>query len=730
MKRSLFSLIVALLSGVVSADVSGTVTLPSGMGLAGVSVALRKAGGTVLTDASGKWNIPVVVSGIAPRSRDVVPLPRNGLVVEDGRLSLHLGGRRAADGRILASTFGSEREFAPLAVRSMAGVVDTLVFSWKGSEKARLTIGKYDSAGIATVIDTGSGTGAVDPGSTTTAWATGCADTKVACTAGTWVAGGPDPDHSSYKLVKESAHFAIYSDEAISDATATAALDAMENVVWKNLFESNLFMPEPWCKQSAKIKAAIHVHSGWGLTGGGWATNRIGMWIGPDALSDVWGLAHEFTHSWQTANGQAGGMACNRTNTCGWVHESHANYTPHQLSQYQNNVHCSEMLFNAPHMYLGSTRNRYCNWQFMEYLKDKHCPSAVNEMWTVAGDDPFTSIQKSRGWTVAQLNDFFGDWAMHNVVWDYKATPGAFRSSYGNITLTDRPERRLRLMPLESLDDSWATNRRFVSPYYGAPQRFGYNVVRLHPEAGASTVTVKFRGIDQAGSNADFRWGLVATNTQFTSARYSVLQKGLDGSLSFKLNAGEPLFLVVTATPSVFQTITWDQDFNTIWRYPYMVELAGAWPQGFQNGAREACPSGTQRHSNGGGCAPASTPTTVYVGPYAKILSGATVTGNARIEDQATIVRGTVSGGTVGGLTILNGFTVSGSATVRTTFYPMGYFEGGQSATGTVNIYGDVEMRGEGTSRGSGNLTGFVDATSTVGSATDRNSKGPWTWRP
>jgi hypothetical protein len=60
----------------------------------------------------------------------------------------------------------------------------------------------------------------------------------------------------------------------------------------------------------------------------------------------------------------------------------------------------------------------------------------------------------------------------------------------------------------------------------------------------------------------------------------------------------------------------------------------------------------------------------------------------------------------------------------------MGFFEPNQSATGTVNIYGDVEMRGDGTSRSSGNLTGFVDATSTLGSATDRNSKGPWTWRP
>jgi len=130
-------------------------------------------------------------------------------------------------------------------------------------------------------------------------------------------------------------------------------------------------------------------------------------------------------------------------------------------------------------------------------------------------------------------------------------------------------------------------------------------------------------------------------------------------------------------TPSVFKTITWDQDYATIRRYQYMIELANAWPQGFQNGQRDACAAGTVRHGNGGGCAPASTPATVYVGPHAAILPGAQVTGTARIEDQAIVANGTVSGGTVGGLSVVgetggpgtnNAFTVSGSAQVRTTF--------------------------------------------------------------
>jgi len=296
-----------------------------------------------------------------------------------------------------------------------------------------------------------------------------------------------------------------------------------------------------------------------------------------------------------------------------------------------------------------------------------------------------------------------------------------------------------RLMPLEALDASWATNRRFVSPYFGSPQRFGYNVVRLYPASGASTVTVKFRGVDQPGSDADFRWGLVATNSQFSSARYSALQRGLDANLTFRVNAGEPLFLVVTATPSVFKTIVADQAYGSIWRYRYMVELANAWPQGFQNGQRDACASGTVRHANGGGCAPTSTPASVFVGPYATILPGGNASGTARIEDQAIIANGSVTGGTVGGLSIIgetgspwgnHAFNVSGSAQVRTTFYPLGFFEANQAASGTLNLYGDVEYRGAGLNLGAGSRSGFVDSTSQVSSPTDINSTARPAWRP
>jgi hypothetical protein len=126
------------------------------------------------------------------------------------------------------------------------------------------------------------------------------------------------------------------------------------------------------------------------------------------------------------------------------------------------------------------------------------------------------------------------------------------------------------------------------------------------------------------------------------------------------------------------------------------------------------------------------------VGPYAAVLGG-TVSGNARIENQATIANGTVSGGTVGGLSLIgvaarsgrqaSSFNVSGSATVQTTFYPLGWFGNGQSASGSARILGDVEYVT--TNKTSNTFYGLVNNDwNGVASATDVTVAPPYTWRP
>jgi hypothetical protein len=632
---------------------------------------------------------------------------------------------------------------------SSAGAVRTGGVSATGGASAggaSATAGATGAGGTAAGGRSGTGTGGVasggttsagscDPGVTTTTWASNCPTAPPAtCTAGTWVAGGPDPDHSSYTKIAESDHFAIYSNESVSSATAQAALSQLESI-WSLYFGSPIFEREPLCNSSTKYKAAVHVNSANGLTGGAWDAQHMGMWIGPNALADHWGLAHEFMHGVQSV---AGGMACGSgPNTCGWIYESHANWAAQQQPEYHTkDVHCSELLVNATHLYLGSTRDRYCNWQFMEYLKDKYCYSAVNAIWTgkpVA--DPFTAILNAQGWNIGQLNDFIGEWAMHNITWDYQDPPpestaggnqgGLFRKSYGLVTDSSQNTRRLRLTKVEPLDAEYASNRRFQSPFAWAPQRFGYNVIRLYPDAGATSVTVTFRGVTTAPASPDWRWGLVATDAGITTPRYSALQKGADAALTFCVKSDESLFLVVAATPSVQQSIVWDQAYGTVPRYPFMVQLGNAWPDGFQGGKPDACPSGTTRVSNGGGCGPANLPATVFVGPYA-LVTGSGVTGAAKIQDHAQVLGGKVADATVGALTVLgSSFSITGSATqAMTTFYPLDYFEG-RNLTGG-GLVGDVELRAD---HSIGTCSGFVDATTCTSPGSDSTPKPPYTWR-
>jgi hypothetical protein len=128
----------------------------------------------------------------------------------------------------------------------------------------------------------------------------------------------------------------------------------------------------------------------------------------------------------------------------------------------------------------------------------------------------------------------------------------------------------------------------------------------------------------------------------------------------------------------------------------------------------------------------------VYVGPYAAILGG-TVSGSARIEDHATVISGTVSGGTVGALSLIgsksppyntNTFSISGSATAKTTFYALGFFESGQSISGNATLYGDVEFRGQGFSPSSGSYSGIVSATENTAVGTEVTVAPPYKWRP
>jgi len=566
---------------------------------------------------------------------------------------------------------------------------------------------------------------------------------------------GFDRDHP-WTQNQQSNRFVIYwsdTEAPISASARQTALNELE-LIYDSYMTESKFQPPFTRNPNDKKKMGIYVlREGEGHAFGGTSAGGPGMWLSAGAVSDKWALAHEFMHGLQQATGGLpGGNTNQATNFIGWFHENHANLMPHQV--YKTEVHyCAEMYTRTAELYLGSTRNRYCSWQFFEHVIDVKGVQVVNDIWAKSvgqnGTDPMAEIMRQNTMSQKDFNDLFGDFATKAVIWDMKRGSALFRNAYNGVN--DRFKRQ-RYTNLEALDGENAADNRYVSPFMFSPQRYGFNIIRLYPNANNSTVTVKFRGDVQTQNNipnytraqnlepvvanlpndpqSDWRYGLVAVTGDATSrtgtvtARYSPVMRASDGNPDVSItmqNSETQLYLVVAATPKIHHKITWDQYFYTIYRFPYMVEVNGAKPDGFQTITN---PAGST-HANGGGFKQNGTTVdaTAYIGPNARVLGSARVQGNARIEGRAVVSGGTVngnaivrdyakvSGGTISGSAIISehanilGGTFSGNA--RVYGFPVittgtvtdnahvggvGVIEGNINLSGTAQLQGDIEV--------------------------------------
>ncbi len=550
-----------------------------------------------------------------------------------------------------------------------------------------------------------------------------CVAAVVAFADVNWI---PQCESNGFTLIRSSEHFEVCkkptSDDgkannvAIPTSDAEGVLQSLEKVYSFYIDSLGWMLPFPK-SPDRKLKSNIYVFDNSvmaALYGGQDYVKGLnnefgpGMWIGVGSLKDYWGTSHEFAHGLQ---GVAGWMGNNSHS--GWFAESHANWMAHQYNP--NDAHCSEYLINYPYLYYGSTRDRYCNWQFLEHLKEEFGGGnkgahEVNRIWMESirdGEDgrmeqtPFSAMMMVYDWSLEQLNEQFGKFAMKNATLEYApAKKSLYKKSYGDYEFKTRRDaswgdlyrrhsrvtmlNKMKCESSENSDGNVATENcadRYISPSYWAPQRWGYNLVRIYPDS-AGKVTVKFRGIVQEkptvngytcfGDNTDYykgktyKWcnyapdklpdpasgwtvGLVAEGADGTP-RYSEMKHGTGFNLEIETKANDKaLWLAVTATPTEMQTILWDQFYYSIYRYPYMIEVVNGAPEGYNKDFwKPANASGYTKHANGGGLVSnkAKVAATAYVGPDA-VVNGGTVSGNARIEDFAVVNGGTISGNAV-----------------------------------------------------------------------------------
>src|SRR5690349_15495197 len=421
---------------------------------------------------------------------------------------------------------------------------------------------------------------------------------------------------------------------------------------------------------------------------GGSTDDRVGVInIAPGAAQPgSWGLAHELAHVFQnyTFLGRSGVGFTHPSAGTFW--EASAEFMAMQVYPRTAAGDLTRWL-RTENLYYSSSRHHYGAWMLLQYIKDRDGIAMVNRIWNEAlsTEHPLETYRRISGSTQAELNRRLGEYAQHNVTWDYTNRAdflpfitGVYGAGFLNA---------YQGVPVEAVD---ATARHYRVSDAMAPSDYGYNKIQLVPDSDGALIRLHLKGHAETGATG-WTYGFVAVRNG--TPRYGELTQGTDGQVSFQTQPGErEVFLTVTATPA---TAVPKYAFLDGWpknrRYPYEFRISGAIPSGHEPGyVKPAATNGGRWHTNGGGwvAGNASVAAGAYVGPRAAVFSG-TVSGNARIEDLAWVNGGTVTGNAVvrGNAIIQGGATVGGTAVIGGDAEPPAAPTGGTCNAGTYLMF-------------------------------------------
>jgi hypothetical protein len=346
--------------------------------------------------------------------------------------------------------------------------------------------------------------------------------------------------------------------------------------------------------------------------------------------------------------------------------------------------YCTEINTEIPYLYFGNSRHR--NWKLLQYLEEINGTGFIDNLWKKADSiadkkadqDVFSIIMHLSGMDRLQFGDLFAEFVFNNL-------KDLFNEQLKRCGIEEEKIQASRLTVLQLLD---STRNLYAVPIDAAPQPYGYNIIRLFPEKGsedfADSIEISFRGVLQnegqikekhrkhplephelSNPDSDWRYGLLAVKND--SVRSRRLMRASDGNPDciLHLQPGEnEVYLIVAATPMSEKKIFNNQIYYSIYRYPWMVKIKGAVPQGYQTPKN----IDGRIHSNGGGfvAQTANVEESVYVGPHARVLDNAILRGNVRVEDYAVVKGNAVIYGDViiSGHALVGGGLIHGSSVI------------------------------------------------------------------
>jgi len=354
-------------------------------------------------------------------------------------------------------------------------------------------------------------------------------------------------------------------------------------------------------------------------------------------------------------------------------------------------------------------RDYYASWPFLQYLTENpdgmegYGADFVKKMLQEGQADeyPFDIVDRL---APADIKDTLGNFAKHVAALDFKKG-GAYRARLNELLSSGSWNWQQIYTMLEPISGKKNT---YQVPTERAPQHAGINIVPL--TVTGDEITVTLNGLTDI-PGADWRACIVQRLNDGT-CRYSELFSDGETCTAAVESGLESAYLSVAATPDK-DTYTKaglpygpDSEFSESnyaftdkQQYPYSVVIDGAeitkrevvsgnnWWESYHN------------HPNGGGLVSdsASVDDSVYVGPDAKVLGNAHVTGNVRIEDHA-VVQDSAS---VYGNAVISGYAIvaenadiSGNARVDDTALVMGRakLSGNAKVIESACVYGTFTM--------------------------------------
>ena len=409
--------------------------------------------------------------------------------------------------------------------------------------------------------------------------------------------------------------------------------------------DSMKFILNPNEGNMGKYKFAIVLFNSWNV---GYADNGAYGASVDDVIGCMWMtprggfvIAHELGHAFQAMipiqYPKKGFKNINDNKNVGMYWEACANYMGFLSSGETGNM-ISPLFANTSMLqYLSTIDYRQYEAIYLPaYIIDKFGIKALGKQWRAAdvGDNPFDALGKGLGMTRDEMRREAGLFAMHNVTWDYSIGDLIKNSLY-----TSDPSVICREYTfLQPIKDKANT---FIVPREMAPADYGYNIIPVFPNEGASEVTAKLSGYEnQPAKGGGWSYGFVAIDAA-GKPRYEAVALESDVQATLTIQpTDQKFYLVVIASPKATNTYAWTPSWPTVYRFPYSIQFENALPSGQKDGynSQKNTISGSA-HPNGGGwvASTASVAPTAFVGTNAQVLGKAKVQGKARIEDFAII---------------------------------------------------------------------------------------------